>query len=273
VSSSATTPGNTNSDDFYDAAPLEPHLLYQGEILSDVPILSMPQPSRWLLLRTWTGKRLDDALDYGAVGNRAKVLDSNQTKLEWAADKSGDFVMAILDKRPVLVLSQNCDLQNNNFFQIAPIFSAAAGNKDLDKLKNGEIFSAFWLKTHAPEIPEESYADLELIQAIHKSYVKRIDPKQHFRLDPTRIQILQRTITRYFGRPNSFDSRSDKVPRTGTYLCVSCFYMDAHITSVSLEEGSDFPDCGACGGTGWVLKGRASLPSLFERVRAFFRFH
>jgi hypothetical protein len=257
VSSNGTTPGSTAPplDDFYDATPVESHLLYQGEILTDVPILSMPKPSRWLLLRTWSGKRLDEALNYGAVGNKVKALDSNQTTVEWNSDKSGDFAIGILDKRPVLVLSQTCDLQNNNSFQVAPIFPVN-GNRDLDKLKDGGVFSAFWIKKRTPEIPEESYADFELMQAVHKSYVKRIDPANHFRLNPSRVRLLQRSITRYFGRPNSFDSRSDKVPRTGIYLCVSCFYLDGRITSASLEEGAEFPDCSTCGGTGWVLKGR-----------------
>lgn len=258
MSSSEPIPGSNNIhlDDFYDAAAVEPHLLYQGEILIDVPILSMPLPSRWLLLRTWSGRRLDEALDYGAVGNKAKVLDSNQTQIEWDAVNKGDFAMGILYKRPVLVLNQNCDLADNKFFQVAPIYSVEAEQRDLEKLKSGDIFSAFWIKKHSPEIPDESYADFELIQAVHKSYVKRITPKQHFRLNAERIQLLQRAITRYFGRPNSYDSRSDKVPRTGAYLCVSCFYWDGRITSPSLEEGADFPVCGTCGGTAWVRKGR-----------------
>ena len=33
MSSTATIPGDPSPDDFYDAAPLEPHLLYHGEIL------------------------------------------------------------------------------------------------------------------------------------------------------------------------------------------------------------------------------------------------
>ena len=257
MSSNGTTPGSTASppDDFYDAAALEPHLLYQGEILTDVPILSMPQPSRWLLLRTWSSKRLDEALNYGAVGNKVKALDSNQTKIEWNADKSGDFAIAILDKRPVLVLSQTCDLQNNDSFQVAPIFPVN-GSRDLVKLKDGDIYSAFWIKKRTPEITEESYADFEYMQAVHRSYVKRIDPANHFRLNPSRVRLLQRAITRYFGRPNSFDSRSDKVPRTGIYLCVSCFYLDGRVTAVPLTENEHFHDCKTCGGTAWVLKGR-----------------
>lgn len=67
--------------------------------------------------------------------------------------------------------------------------------------------------------------------------------------------ILQRFISRYFGRPNSFNARTDSVPVQGTYLCVACFYVEGHVTAVSLNQGSQFPYCQTCRGTQWSLKG------------------
>jgi hypothetical protein len=255
VTSSANIPGE-GSDEFYDAAPLEPHLLYQGEILVDVPFLDMPKPSNWLLLRTRSGRRVDEALAHGSIGGLVRVLDSNQSREAWAADGKGDFAMALLQKGPVLVLNTTCDLQNKHFMQVAPIFPVGSDAAYLGRLKNDEIISAFWIKMRPPEIPQESYADLELIQAVHKSYVKRIRPEQHFRLSPERVRLLQRTITFYFGRPNSFDRRSDAVPRAGTYLCIRCVYVHGRISSYSLLEGAEFPTCEVCGGTTWILRGR-----------------
>ncbi len=163
--------------------------------------------------------------------------------------------MARLSKRPVLILSQTCDVQTKEFIQIAPIFSADGTSDNLTRLRQGQIISAFWLKANSPHFTE-GYADLELIQAVHKSYVKRLLPSQHFRLTHSRTLELQRFITRYFGRPNSFDADSDLAPRDGTYLCVACFYLDSKVTAVTLTEGHNFEHCGACGGRGWVLKGR-----------------
>lgn len=256
MDSTATTPGSSNPDEFYDAAPLEPHLLYQGEILIDTPILTMPKPSRWQLLRTRSGRRVDEALQSGNLGGLVRVIDSNVSSEEWQANNLGDYAMAQLDKNPVLVLNQTCDVQSNHFLQVAPIFSAEAERRDIEKLMRGEVYSAFWLQKRPPEIPDESYADLELIQSVHKSYIKRIREGQHFRLGAARVRMLQSTITRYFGRPNSFDARSETVPRTGTYLCVSCFYLDARVTAMPLQEGTRFQVCATCGGTFWVLKGR-----------------
>lgn len=250
-----STPGNpvTQQDDFYDAAPLEPHLLYQGEILVDVPLLNMPKESRWLLLRTRSGDRLDEALKKSNI-RLAKVLDSNQTDLEWKAAPEGDFAMALLSKRPVLVLSQTCDIQTKDFIHVAPIYDAAP--ELVERFESGEeLYSAFYLKAHAPHFGG-SYADLELMQSVHKSYIKRIAPNQHFRLKEPRVRELKRFITRYFGRPNSYDVGADQAPQEGTYLCVQCFYMDGRVTPQDREAGQDFQLCSTCGGERWVLRGR-----------------
>ena len=253
--SSGNIPGETENNDFYDAAPLEPHLLYQGEILIDVPFLNMPKDTRWLLLRTKSGKMVDEALQSGNLGGIVKVLDSNQSKEAWYGTTDGDFVMARLSKRPVLVLSQTCDVQTKQFIQIAPIFAAEGANDHLTRLRAGQILSAFWLKAHPPHLPE-SYADLELIQAVHRSYIKRLVRERHFRLTHGRTRELQRFLTRYFGRPNAFDAGTDTAPQDATYLCVSCFYMGGNVTSVTRTLGQVFELCNVCGGRSWVLKGR-----------------
>ncbi len=255
MTSSGNTLGEMESDHFYNAAPLEPHLLYQGEILIDVPFLNMPKGTHWLLLRTRSGRPVDEALQQGNLGGIVKILDSNQSKEEWYNATHGDFAMARLSKGPVLTLSQTCDVQTKEFIQIAPIFPAEGPSDHLARLRQGLIISAFWLKANPPHLTE-SYADFELIQAVHKSYVKRLLPSHHFRLTEARTRELQRSITRYFGRPNSFDADADRAPRDGTYLCVACFYLDAKVTAMTLTEGQNFGLCSVCGGRGWVLKGR-----------------
>lgn len=257
MSSTATTPGETNPGNFYDSAPLEPNQLYQGEILSDVPIFNMPKPqSSWSLLRTRSGKRIHEALKHGELSGQVFVLDSNQSKEQWYEDRLGDYAMGVLDKRPVLVLSQTCDIETKNFIQVAPIREYTKNGEALERLKKGLILPAFWLKPHPPEINSDSYADFEEIQAVHKTYLKRINLKQHFRLSAERTRMLQSRITRYFGRPNSYDAQSDKAPTTGTYLCVWCFYMDALVTKLELNEGAEFKACPICAHTQWVIKGR-----------------
>ncbi len=165
MSSNATTLGEAPPNDFYDATPLEPHLLYQGEILVDVPLLSIPKPPRWLLLRTASGRRVHEALEHGAKPGTVRVLDSNMSGEQWYADGLGDYAMALLDKRPVLVLSQTCDIHTKDFIQVAPIFpvseeGAEASPEDLESLKNGDIINTFWLKPHPTEIRSDSFADL-----------------------------------------------------------------------------------------------------------------
>src|SRR5258708_36360251 len=121
----------------------------------------------------------------------------------------------------------------------------------LGKLKNRKVLSAVWMPTHPPEFTGECYADLEQIQAIHKTYLRRIRPEQHFRLSAHRTRLLQQSLTRYFGRPNSYDSHSDSAPSSGFSLCVGCFYMHGNVTSIELPEGASFPDCPTCAAAQW----------------------
>lgn len=171
MSSISNTPGESPAD-FYDLSPLEASQLYQGEVLVDVPILNMPKPQGcWSLLRTVkSGKRIHDALKNGELGGTVQILDSNKSKEKWYDDVLGDYVMAVLDKKPVLVLSQTCDIQTKNFIQVAPIFEYTKTGDALDRRRSGLILPAFWLKPHPPDIPHESYADFEQIQSIHKTY-------------------------------------------------------------------------------------------------------
>jgi hypothetical protein len=257
-------------DDFYDAAPMEPHLLYQGEVLIDVPLLVSPKDNRWQLLRTRSGKRFEDALQNGNLGGKVEVLDSNRSLVEWYAYPDGDFVAARLSKRPVLVLSQTCDVQNKDYIQVAPIYPTPP--EDVERVQRGDLYSVFHLRRHPPQFGD-SFADLERMQAVHKTYFKRFEV--HFRLSDSKTRELQQFITRYFGRPNSFDSRADAVPRTGTYLCVNCFYFDGRSTPQSRIEGQQLQECPTCGGSIWVIQGRPRVQGLIQRLvaRAATPFH
>jgi len=238
---------------FYDLAPVEPNLIYQGEILIETPLLLVQKEKRWLLLRTRSGRTIHEALKGGSLSGPVNVLDSNQTEIEWRNAVDGDSAVGYLTKRPVLVLSQNCDIENKDFIQVAPIYPA----DDLEavkQLKSGnELYSAFFLEAHLPHFPD-SFADLERIQAVHKSYIKRPDADKHFRLSPTQIRLLQRHITRYFGRPNSYDARVDKAPSTDTYLCADCFYLSGVATAIDLRAGEAIRPCEICAGVTWVRK-------------------
>ena len=258
ATSSTTTPSNPTPDSFYDAAPLEPRLLYQGEILVDVPILIMPKPPAWRMLLSYDTKTtIEEQLERGDNPRSVRVVDPNAFKTEWArVERSGAFVMAKVSKTPALVLSQTCDVQDKEFVQVAPIFPAATDNPEhLDRLKEGAIFSAFYLEPHAPQFGE-AFADFERMQAVHKSFIRRLEPEQHFRLAEKQVRLLQSRITRYFGRPNCYDVGKDRAPIVGTYLCVGCFYLDGRVTAVQLVENDGFTNCTTCGGRGWVLKGR-----------------
>jgi hypothetical protein len=245
---------------FYDdAAPLEPHSIYQGEILIGIPVVAMPKALRWLLLRTGKGDPIHDVLGMGQTPKTVKVYDSNLTDIVWENDTGpdGDYAMARLSKRPTIVLSQTCDVEHKDFIQVAPIYPAPEDDSYVGKLVRDEILSAFHLPKHPPDWQGTMYADFEQIQAVHKSYrkpPKRQPEYRHFRLSPQNILKLQRSLTRYFGRPNSFDAGRDLAPRKAVYLCVQCFHQNGSITKVELEERGEFSACATCGGTSWTIQ-------------------
>src|SRR5258708_32525550 len=112
----------------------------------------MDKMSRWLLVRTGSGRPVLEALQNGQTPGTVKVLDSNRSQILWNEAGEGDFALGRLLKIPVLVLSQNCDIQQKDSIQVAPIFKAPDDGSYLGKLSRGEIFSAFHVPPHPPDI-------------------------------------------------------------------------------------------------------------------------
>ncbi|HWY22963.1 MAG TPA: hypothetical protein VNX26_17180 [Candidatus Acidoferrum sp.] len=260
MNSAENSPGKQQQDDFYDAAPLEPHLIYQGEILIDVPLFIVPFSelgNRWLILRSSKGKPIHQMLKDGETPTWMQVLDPKKSEIAWDEDGTkGDSVMGYMSKHPVVVLSQTCDVETKKFIQVAPVYPTVDDGY-IGKLMRDEVVSAFWVKKHPPLWEKEMYADFEHIQAVHKSYRKK--PSPHFRLAPKKVLDLQRAITRYFGRPNSFDAKKDLAPRSATYLCVGCFHFNGVATGIHVDEGKAFPVCEVCEGAAWTIQ-IGSLP-------------
>lgn len=254
MNSTEISPGDQQENEFYDAAPLEPHLIYQGEILIDVPLFVVPFSelgSRWLLLRH-KSRPVHEATKHGITPKWVEVYDSKKTDVIWNDDGTvGDSAMGYLSKHPVIVLSQTCDVETKKFIQVAPVYPTK-DDSYIGKLARDEVISAFWLKKRPPQWEVEMYVDFEHIQAVHKSYRKH--PHPHFRLSPSKVLQLQRSITRYFGRPNAFDVNKDAAPRTATYLCIQCFHRDATVTKLPLKESDAFKACVRCGGTAWTIQ-------------------
>lgn len=217
----------------------------------------MAKETRWLWVETRSGRPIDVALKQGGLGGHVYVHDSNRTAIKWEQSPEGIFAIGRVSKRPMLVLSQTCDVHTKDFIQAAPIFSfppalTQADEEHMERVKRGQLYSVFPLEKHPPELVSDCYAEFELIQAVHKSYIKRPDPAKHFRLSPNQILKLQQGITRYFGRPNSYDAGVDKVPRSGGYLCVGCFHWYGSATEIHLEEGQDFDVCPKCREKKWT---------------------
>src|SRR5262245_14773279 len=99
--------------------------LYQGDIVSGVPVLAVPpNQTRWVLLRppTNSGITLENALR----GQRPNVfVPRSEEALPDAWQLSAELVVAKALKTPVIIVTQTCDLDHRKHFQVAPIKTAA----------------------------------------------------------------------------------------------------------------------------------------------------
>jgi len=140
-------------DDFYDQNPIEPGKVYQGEIVTEVPVLFLPPSTeRWLLLRTdrfpieevVAGKRTPSVL---------KVVDANKTDEAWRKDGGPEWVVALASKYRLLVISHTCDIAapTKKSIQVAPVFpDSILTDAKMKSLFAGDFRYRFRLPRHSP---------------------------------------------------------------------------------------------------------------------------
>src|SRR5689334_5078124 len=100
---------------------------YQGDVVSDVPIIFLPDKiSQWFLLRPnmHGAKLLDDVLR----GEMCRWFEafpegSSSLKDKWQHGNREEFVAAKAKLMKVILLTQSCDLVNRSYYQVAPIYA------------------------------------------------------------------------------------------------------------------------------------------------------
>lgn len=232
---------------------------YQGDIIRDVPIVFLPEKiSKWFILRPGANskKHADDVLR----GEICKWFESNpegQLKDAWQHGQKEEFVAAKTFLVNVIILTQTCDLENRNYYQIAPISPETKQKASaLENLHENHLNYAFYLPAVAPYIVENSYAELAHTCVVPKAYFPRDSVSQRLaaRLTNHARTALQAQIANYFGRPFGFSTK-DRASITGEYACVSCFYRSGTATRISFQAGSNFTPCTSCGIALWIRVG------------------
>lgn len=230
---------------------------FQGDIYKDVPVLLMPDKiSKWLILRSERPADPAEAVIKGKIPVSFKPTPEGITQNRWLyRDPDGEIAELVAAKArlmKVIIVTQTCDLQNRSTYQVAPVYPASKMKKR-EHLEANNLYYAFYLPRKEP-IAEDLYADLSHITTVPSVYFSTEERKKKFliRLSQPTTRIFQGHLGRYFGRPFGYDALHDKVPFTGEYACVRCFYKALIITRKSFQQGERFTPCDTCKKGMWI---------------------
>lgn len=237
---------------------------YQGDILSDIPFLTLPtlQPAArqdaWGILRPRPRNPSDQrpvdeimrVFPVQLIGRAAKDWPD-----AWArANTSGEYVIAYCKKMTVMLVSRSCDVDKEsrkNFLvaPVVPIRELPEPQRTEDKLRDlkaNEIFHWFYLP-EAPRLPE-SFADLSQIIPIHRTFFDEASRRQHLaaRLSSEGTHAFQSALSNFYGTQFGFVP-PDTCPQTARYACSACFHSGrTEPFSREVRQGEIFGDCGMC---------------------------
>ncbi len=156
----------------------------------------------------------------------------------------------------VIIVTQSCDLEQRNYYQIAPIYPETDQKaSSLDNLRENDLNYTFYLPAVAPHIQVNSYADLSHITLIPKAYFPRDKVETVLGARLTELAIartaLQKQLADYFGRPFGFGLK-DRAKVPSVYLCVSCFYRKGEAVGCEFQAEAHFEKCSRCGDARWL---------------------
>jgi hypothetical protein len=239
--------------DWYDQNP-DLTSFYQGDIIRDVPVVFLPDKiSKWMLLRpNLKGKQhVDDVLG-GQICKWFEAHPEGQLQDRWQFGDREEFVAAKAQLSTVAILTQTCDIERRNYYQIAPVRPETQQAK-LEQLRSNELNYAFYLPAVAPYIEQNSYIELAHTGLMPKAYFPRNAVRERLaaRLTEVARTLLQEQLKHFFSRPFGFGVRDD-VQVAAEYVCVTCFYIAGQAVRRNLETGTKFPTCEQCGEARWI---------------------
>jgi len=242
--------------DWYEQEP-DLTSFYQGDIIRDVPVIFLPDKiSKWFILRPGgaDSKKHIDTVLRGEICKWFQSFPEGQLKDVWTFGEKEEYVAAKAFLVNVTILTQSCDIENRNYYQIAPIYPETKQKQSaLEHLRQNGLNYAFYLPAVAPYLEENSYVDLAHTCVVPKAFFPRDSVRMRLaaRLTDLARTSLQEQLAHYFGRPFGFSKR-DKARTTSEYACVSCFYRTGDSVKKQFHASLNFEPCDKCGETRWI---------------------
>lgn len=217
-------------------------------------MVSMPPrgDGPWVLLRPSAPLTLEQAIAGNIPKNFRPVMEGSSADAWRSPD---ELVLAKATKQKVMIATQTCDLVRRRYVQVLPIhaLSIIESEHRRESMRANKIISGFYLPSAPPELSDESYADMNLITSVHRSYVRNSVMLK--RLSALARVHFQARIAEFFGRPFGFNV-TDEVPQQASYLCVRCFLSSATVSQLDMQPGPSFAECPGCGPAALWIKYR-----------------
>lgn len=191
-------------------SPEKKEVLRQGDIVEDFPFFSDS-----------VGNTIDTLEESGV--NTYKV---NKLLVPFATPQEISGVFRGKTKR-VIILSQTCDIQNNDYVQIAPIFSlgemAKVNLKTIEHIQksNNRVKDWFYLPASndknfngilIDDFPNEGFVYFQTINSFPKDKLILFSQKRIVALSEWGQSLLSWAIVNYFGRPIENKYRAKETP-------------------------------------------------------------
>lgn len=248
------------AEQWYDASP-DLRNYYQGDVLSDFPLHSLPtflpatKQDVWGVLRPrqTRGRTVEEVLrnlPNELIGRAAKDWTDVWTM------PHGEHVIAGCKKTQVMLISRSCDIDkpSRKHFLVSPVIAVATldeaqrTEEKLQSIRENDIFHWFYLPANGTKLPE-SFADLTQMLPLHKSFFDgdTLNRSLVVRLSGVGTTALQSTLSNFYGTKFGFAPK-DRCPQTARYACSACFYSGQPTPhSQNIPEAQQFRNCDLCG--------------------------
>lgn len=172
-----------------------------------------------------------------------RVLAIPETAIN-SFDDGPEYIVAVAERGLAVVLTQTCDLVEQEIWLVAPLRAIEGTEIDVGNLIAGRYANLLAMPKHPNGYFEMGFADMGQCFTIHRESLQLKDriaalsqAAQHALNDK-----VSDTLTRVWGH-----APGEQVRASGTYRCIRCFqFLDLANAIVGLAAGTTFPDCPDC---------------------------
>jgi hypothetical protein len=221
---------------FYDPSP--PSKFQQGDLISYVPIITLPPSGKLVVART--------------APDRERILIPNPGIFEAFDEDSIDsfvpgkpeHIFVSAEKGAAMIVTQTCDLDRGPDWLICPIKELAGSGVQRGNLFDNRYETILGLPAIAEKSMPDCLVDLRHLLPARQEALNLADRIASLGLGA--LELLGSKLARMLSRRWGYEP-GEIVPKAGRYRCNTCNNYDIPQSTVMLlSEGSNFPDCSSC---------------------------